>query len=161
MPDNLHISLDLPNSLGCQKFDSQFEDARTSTLACLWSFSGLTLVPGDEWCNGNQQPHGWQLTQHLLTTYPALTVDESPDADQRKKQGDRDHGDGRGQNICGRQNETEIQGIALAHWSTVKAKTTTTNKQTNKQMQKRNQGTHILNLLSHSVSSSRVGEQLE
>ena len=71
MPGTLRISLVLPNSLGCQKFDSQLEDARTRTLACLWSFSGLTGVPWDEWCHGNQQPHGWQR----LTTYPQLSTD--------------------------------------------------------------------------------------
>ena len=66
-----------------------------------------------------------QLTHNL-----ALTARASPDADQRKRQGDRDHGrdHGRGQNICGGQNEMEIQGTALAYWSTVKAKQT--NKQT-------------------------------
>ena len=88
-----------------------------------------------------------QLTHNL-----ALTARASPDADQRKRQGDRDHGrdHGRGQNICGGQNEMEIQGTALAYWSTVKAKQT--NKQTNKKC-KETKISKEHNPLSHSRSS--------
>ena len=95
-----------------------------------------------------------QLTHNL-----ALTACASPDADQRKRQGDRDHGrdHGRGQNICAGQNEMEIQGIALAYWSTVKAK----KNKNKKKMQKRNQdlqGTQPIITVSVFM---RNGEQLE
>ena len=93
-----------------------------------------------------------QLTHNL-----ALTARASPDADQRKRQGDRDHGrdHGRGQNICGGQNEMEIQGTALAYWNTVKA-----NKQTNKKVQRNQdlQGTQPI--ITPSIFM-RNGEQLE